>query len=87
MEHKDVGFVIVSGITLRAMHQISFTSLMKLTLEADTGIRSLHLYMRQLCIAIIRNLYNFEDPTDQDRKLKEVYSLRQNIQPGQLSGF
>ena len=66
MVHKDLGIVIVPGVTLRAMHQISFTSLMKLTPEADTEIRSLHLYMRQLCIAIIRNEYNFEDPTDQD---------------------
>lgn len=38
------------------MRQTFFRHIVKLTLEANTEIDSLHLHMRQLCIAIIRSV-------------------------------
>lgn len=72
LESKALGIVIVPDISLHGMHQISFKETASLVLKANMEIDSLHLYVRQLWIAIICKVYYFEDPANQQRKLEEV---------------
>ena len=86
MEQKDLGLIIVPGIALRAMHQLSFKKVVRSTLEANAEIPLLHLYMRPLCVAIIRRIYHFEDLANQNKKLEEVVlPHRESILGNQLT--
>lgn len=57
------------------MQSISFKEIIRLVLEANTEMDSLHLYMRELWVAIIRKVYYFVDAAEQDSKLEEVCFL------------
>ena len=72
LENSTLGLVIVPIIYLRSMHQISFKEIARLVLEANKEIDSLHLYVRQLWVAVVRRIYHFEDSTGQQGKLGEV---------------
>ena len=72
LESKTLGIVIVPDISLHGMHQISFKEIVSSVLKANMEIDSLHLYVRQLWVAIICKVYYFEDFANQERKLEEV---------------
>ena len=74
MENEELGLVIVPGIALRSINQISYKETLKSIFNANTEIDSLHLYPRQLWVAIISKVYHFEDAAVRDSKLKEVRS-------------
>ena len=76
LENEDLGLVIVPGIALRSINQISYKETLISIFDANTEIDSLHVYARQLWVAIISIVYHFEDAAKRDSKLKEVSSNR-----------
>ena len=72
LEHETLGLVVVPEIALRRIDQISFRKTIESTLEANTEIDSLHLYVRKIWTSIIRIVYYFEDIAAQKSKLEEV---------------
>lgn len=56
LENRTLGLVIIPSISFRSIHQISFKEVLKLALDANVKISSLHLYVRQLWIAVVRNI-------------------------------
>ena len=75
MEHDELGVIIVPGLSLRALSQISIMEMVKAILDANTDIQALHIHMRPLCEAIIRRVYHFEDAALQRSKIGEVSTL------------
>lgn len=72
LERKKLGLVIVPSISLRTVQNIHFKEIVTLVLDANTELDSLHLYMRELWVAIIRRVYHFVDAAEQKNKLEEV---------------
>ena len=76
LENEDLGLVIVPSIALRSIHQISYKETLRSIFDANKEIDSLHVYARQLWVAIISIVYHFEDAALRESKLKEVRSSR-----------
>ena len=74
LENEDLGLVIVPRIALRSINQISYKETLRSIFDANAEIDSLHVYARQLWVAIISIVYHFEDAALRDSKLKEVRS-------------
>ena len=79
MENEDLGLVIVPGIALRSINQISYKDTLRSIFDANTEIDCLHVYPRQLWVAIISLVYHFEDAAVRDSKLKEVRSSHHTV--------
>ena len=79
LENEDLGLVIVPGIALRSIHQISYKETLRSIFDANTRLDSLDVYAHQLWVAIVSIVYYFENAANRDSKLKEVRSTLHTV--------
>ena len=79
LENDDLGLVIVPGISLRSLSRISYKETLKSIFDANAEIDSLHMYASQLWVAIVCEVYHFEDAALRESKLKEVRSSHYTV--------